>query len=283
MTGRRSTDCACAAGVSRATPPARVEAETGDAEFLEESEVFREVCVVHRATSGSKRTTRRRLDVSSRSPYARLTAAASRRSAWSRMRDASSVFGPSGKSSSPSALMMRRRVRFAVEAGVGPRDVVGDDHVDGLPAQLLAAARDGIAALGREANQHRPWRAAASMPELGKDVSGRHQTEFEKAIVLLDLAGLRALGGRVVGDRRGHHDHVGIAGDGLHRVVHFGGTADPDHLDACRRIESRRPRHEHDARAAPRGLGGQRHTRSSHSIGCRYTGRRRYPRRSARR
>ena len=32
-----------AAGVRRAPPPARVEAETGDAEFLEESEVFREV------------------------------------------------------------------------------------------------------------------------------------------------------------------------------------------------------------------------------------------------
>ena len=58
MTGRRSTDCAARTGISRATPPARVEAETGDAEFLEESEVFREVCVIHvRATSGSKRTT----------------------------------------------------------------------------------------------------------------------------------------------------------------------------------------------------------------------------------
>ena len=45
-------------GISRAPPPARVEAETGDAEFLEESEVFREVCVIHvRAKSGSKRTT----------------------------------------------------------------------------------------------------------------------------------------------------------------------------------------------------------------------------------
>ena len=69
---------------------------------------------------------------------------------------------------------------------------------------------------------------------------------------------MRALGGCVVGDGGGHHDHVGVAGHGLHGVVHLGRAPDAHHLDACGRVEARRARDEDDARAAARGLGGDR-------------------------
>ena len=81
-----------------------------------------------------------------------------------------------------------------------------------LPAQLLAAARDRIAALRREADQHRPrTRRLRRRPSSARMSGVRTSVELQRAPrCLLDLPGERAVGRRVVGDRGGHHDDVGL-------------------------------------------------------------------------
>ena len=183
----------------------------------------------------------------------------------------------------------RRRREMIVAAFVspskpasGPRDVVGDDQSTAFVARSCSRPRATGSPLsaakpistGRGARPRR-CPSSARMSRVGTRRSSRGHRRASRSCRPVPL------GGRVVGDRRGHHDHVGIAGDGLHRVVHFGGTAHPDHLDAGRRIQPPARRRARPARRA-RGLGGRAYP-SAHSIDCRYTGRRRCPRRSARR
>ena len=108
----------------------------------------------------------------------------------SRISEASAVFGPQRRStSSPSGADERRGVGLDVEAGVLPRDVVGDDQVDLLATQLLR----GRARRGSPLSAAKPTSTGAAAPpraraELGEDVRRAHERQVERAVGLLDLA-----------------------------------------------------------------------------------------------
>ena len=93
--------------------------------------------------------------------------------------------------------MMRRGVELGVEAGVRRGEMsLATIRSTPLARELLAAARDRIAALGGETDEHRPRRAAAGAPELGEDVGRPHERRVRSGRVgLLDLPGARAVAG----------------------------------------------------------------------------------------
>src|SRR4051812_34238807 len=102
----------------------------------------------------------------------------------------------------------RHLVLDALEADVLPADVVDDDGVEALAAQLVAAVVDRpLAVLGGEPDD-RLLRAAPG-GERRDDVVGALEGQRERvAAVLLELR-LRRLARAVVRDRRGHEQHVG--------------------------------------------------------------------------
>src|SRR5262245_980461 len=98
-----------------------------------------------------------------------------------------------------------------VEADVVATHVVEDDQVDSLVAELLPRPLEPVlTAIGCEAHQHATRSRITPGTELLEDVGCRLERDRPRTVV---LRALRLLGpGRaVVGDRRGHHDHVGVA------------------------------------------------------------------------
>src|SRR5260221_12400992 len=82
--------------------------------------------------------------------------------------------------------------------------VVGDDQVELLALQLLARVLLDVLGLGRESHQQRVLRARSDRRE---DVGRAHQAQPLIPFLLLHFL-RRALGGTLVGDGRGHHQHA---------------------------------------------------------------------------
>ena len=78
-----------------------------------------------------------------------------------------------------------------LEADLRRTDVVGDDQVEVLAAELGCRIGHHIAGLGGEADQVCPGRLLA--PSAGEDVGRRLEDDLGHAGVLLDLAGLGSL------------------------------------------------------------------------------------------
>src|SRR3954469_22564718 len=115
----------------------------------------------------------------------------------------------------------------AFEADVLPADVVDDDRVEALAAQLVAAVLDrALAVLGGEADERlaRPAGGGEGRDDVVGALEGQRQ---RVALVLLEL-GLRRLARAVIGDR-GRHQHDVRGGErGLAGVLQLGGGRDVD-------------------------------------------------------
>ena len=81
----------------------------------------------------------------------------------------------------------RDGVRVVLEADAGGADVVGDDQVEVLAAQLALGVGDEIVGLGGEPDER--LARALGRAEPGEDVGRRLEHDVRDAAVLLDLAG----------------------------------------------------------------------------------------------
>ena len=88
----------------------------------------------------------------------------------------------------------------------GARDVVGDDEIEVLGAELGRGVGHRSVGLGGEADEHLARALGGAEP--GEDVGRRLEDDLGHAVVLLELAGGGRLGPEV-GDGGGHHDDVG--------------------------------------------------------------------------
>ena len=139
------------------------------------------------------------------------------------------------------------------ETDVRARHVVRDEKIRVLPLELFLPVGNHVVRFGGEA--HQDLARALRFPETGQDVRIPHQRNLNLLGILLDLAMQRRCRA-VVGDRRGHDDHVGLDRTLLHRGHHFGGGLDVNHVDAFRLGESHGAGNDRDrSPAGPRRLG----------------------------
>ena len=184
---------------------------------------------------------------------------------------ATSALDISGSDSSPSGATKRDVIGVDVEAGAGRGDVVGDDEIDALGDELAARGGLRVAGLRREADEHGMRPVAAPAPELGEDVRRPLERRASRAPAFCFSSFSRAgpPAGGVVGDGRGHDDHVrdGARASSRRRASRRrcgrGQLVDRRRLDRGRAGDER---HLGAARAAPR-----RRSQSpcGRSIGCR--------------
>ena len=100
-------------------------------------------------------------------------------------------------------------VRVDGEARVRLADVIRDDQIAALRGELRARVLEHVLGLGREPDEQR--RAPlALLAELGEQIGIRDELDrrLRTELAALELF-FRFARGPVVGDRRGHHDHVG--------------------------------------------------------------------------
>ena len=121
-------------------------------------------------------------------------------------------------------------IRVHLEARVGLRDVVADDEVEALGAQLVGRVLEQVVGLGREPDEHLARGLVA--PEVDEEVVGGLEHDLRDPLVLLELA-VRWLLRPEVGDRRRHHDDVLRRGPGEHRVLHLRRGLHAHDLDAA--------------------------------------------------
>ena len=145
-------------------------------------------------------------------------------------------------------------VGVVTEAHAGLADVVGDDQVESLGAELRLGVGEEIARLGGEPDEHLPRTLGGAEP--GQDVRRLLQDDLRHAVALLELA----IGGLLrteVGDGGGHDDDGGVAALLLDRRLQLGGSFHAAHAGAnwWRTVDGA---DEHDVGPACRRLSGDR-------------------------
>ena len=137
------------------------------------------------------------------------------------MTSARSDLASSGSSSTPpSASRMTARLVSTSKPASGCEMSLATMRSSRLRAQLVGRVLDA-GRRSRPRSRRAPGPARLSRPSVDEEVVGGLEHDLGDALVLLELAVGGCLGPEV-GDRRRHHDDVGVGGPAEHRVLHLG-------------------------------------------------------------